>query len=305
MGEIKSQQIGLFDGAVTDKKRGRAAFEAGDFEAARYYFNKAHALDPCLSDLSLLQNVANLLSELIQKNGRSKTGLIRSWKTLVATRCRGEISAREFALAERPLCQLLLQKISEKDVGYLDGREQSLHIGYCYLVLNDFRQAHHLILDYLTTYQLFDARLWGYLGDCAWQLEWYDEARLDYLRALFIDPLRLDYEKLAYPDLKNLYRELKMTYPDEAVAESLIPIFGWLNGLFTIPQQDGVMRQYVARKHWQQRGTLPLTNLERYRRFAQCLFLDQSRLQPSIDFELRIEMQQLAPKLFQQYLNKL
>jgi hypothetical protein len=146
--------------------------------------------------------------------------------------------------------------------------------------------------------------LWGYFGDACHLLKRHDESNSGYVRALFMDPQRVDIAMLKSPELRQIYEDLASRRGDE-VARALLPIESWLRGVLSIPRNNTYLAKFIQQQRFDHSSELLLYPAQRYHQFALCLYIDRSGLHGDIDFDARIEMQRLDAELFRRYLHNL
>lgn len=295
-------QIELFTVAIEHKEKALDAMRRFALPQAKAELQVAQEIDPSLADVRTLMQATEFLTELGLNAKTRSSGLARAWQKI--EEARAGLSRATHALTESLICDRVVQCLPADYSEFVDPKEKTLHVGYCYLVLNRFEAAHRKLLDYLTShYKKSHPRLWGYFGDACYKLNRHDECNSGYLRALFMDAQAVDIERLRYPNLQGVFDELRRQYPDET-ARALLPIHSWLEKVLHIPKGNTWLAQWIREQKFDHSSELLLYPAQRYRQFALCLYIDQSGLHGDIDFDARVEMQRLDGGLFRWYLDE-
>ncbi|MFQ5649518.1 MAG: hypothetical protein ACE5IY_06210 [bacterium] len=296
-------QINLFTAAVEHKQKALDYLQHFSLAQARAELEAAQNIDPYLADIKTLQQaVDTLLEQGINADSEVST-LAGVWEAL---RGRGPSLTRTVrTIVERLICQQIVRLVAAEYCDFVVPEKETLHIGYCCLVLERPQDAHRVLLEYLTAHpESLHARLWGYFGDAATLLQYDEEANTGYLHALFVDVQAVDMEFLQSPELRRVYKMLRREH-DDLVSRALLPIHAWLERVLTIPKGKTVLSQRFQGQRQQYGSELPVDAVQRYQRFARCLYLDQSCMPGKIDVEARLEMKRLDGVLFQRYLRRL
>lgn len=294
------EQIELFSAAIAHKQKALEALQRFAFRKAKTQLEIAREIDPYLADLAtLLQATKWLLNRGVHAKSKPP-GLLKAWHRV--EKARTALPCAVHAIVEPLICELMVQCLPPDYTDFIDPKEKTLHIGYCYVALNRFEEAHEKLLDYLTAHAAEShPRLWGYFGDAAYKLNRRDESNSGYLRALFIDAQSVDMARLRHPGLQRIYRDLRRRHIQET-ARALMPIRCWLEKVLHIPQGNTLLARVIRKQRFDHSAKLLLYPAERYHQFALCLYIDQSGLHGEIDFDARTEMQRLDTALFRRYL---
>jgi tetratricopeptide (TPR) repeat protein len=296
-------QISLFTPAIDHKERALAAMRHLALEEALKALRASKQIDPSLADLDMLIQAAEFLHHLGVNPKTRVPGLASAWQHL--TEARSTMSRAQHSVLESLICQHVLELLPPDYCDYAAPESRTLHIGYCYLVLSHPEAAHKKLLDYLTSRPSdFHPALWGYFGDACHLLKRHDESNSGYVRALFMDPQRVDIAMLKSPELRQIYEDLASRRGDE-VARALLPIESWLRGVLHIPRNNTYLAKFIQQQRFDHSSELLLYPAQRYHQFALCLYIDQSGLHGDIDFDARTEMQRLDAELFRRYLHNL
>ncbi|MFQ5639160.1 MAG: hypothetical protein ACE5IR_14355 [bacterium] len=295
-----TKQIELFSAAIAHKQKALDALQKFAFRKAKTHLEIALEIDPYLADLTTLLQATKFL---LNRKVHAKTeppGLLRAWQKV--EKAGAALPRAVHAIVEPLICERMVQCLPPDYTDFVDPKEKTLHIGYCYLELNRFEQAHEKLLDYLTAHpEESHPRLWGYFGDAAYKLNRREECNSGYLRALFMDAQSVDLERLRHPALHRIYRNLQRRRLKET-ARALMPIYCWLAKVLHIPKGNTLLARVIQKQRFDHSARLLLYPDERYHQFALCLYIDQSGMHGDIDFDARTEMQRLDARLFRRYL---
>lgn len=298
-----TKQINLFTPAIAYKEKALDAMQRFALKEAQNHLKTAQQIDPYLADLDTLSRAVEFLLDLSVQPKTKTSGLTRAWRKVCEA--RKSVPRAVHSVLESLICNRVLQLLPPDYCDYVDSKTRTLHIAYCYLVLNRPDEAHKKLLDYLTSHpDETHACLWGYFGDASYQLKRHEESKSGYLRAFFMDPQSVDLERLQNPQLQQIYKNLCRQHPEET-ARALLPIHSWLEGVLQIPRGNTWLARFVQQRRFDLSAELLLYPTRRYHQFALCLYIDQSGLQGDVDFETRDEMKRLDQELFQQYLEVL
>ncbi len=298
-----SKQIDLFTAAIGHKQKALKELHRLALTRARTELETAQEIDPYLADLkTLLEATEFLLTLGIHPKTRS-SGLTRAWQKVQEV--RSALPRAVHSVAETLICERAITCLPPDYSDFVDPERKILHIGYCYLVLNRFEEAHKTLLDYLTAHpEESHPELWGYFGDASYQLKRHKEWNGGYLRALFMDAQMVDMERIQHPELKRIFEELRRQHPEET-ARALLPIYSCLEGVLHIPRGNTWLAWTIRKQRFGHGTELLLYPAQRYHQFALCLYIDQSGSGDDIDFDARAEMQRLDAELFHEYLARL
>jgi hypothetical protein len=292
--------------ALEHKDEGLQQLEALNFAVARDHFTIAKEIDPGLADLDFLV----VLSEYAHRRGvkpqASPAKLVAHWHAAQHSFQNGDLTWAA--------CQYLLQLVARRLLrlgqftpeGFCVEKDDILHRGVLYIVLQQWQAAHQELLNLVTIRRDKTSALhWGYLGDAACKLKRWKDANIAYVCALFSDPLALDHRRLQHPELKVLLLSLKNEIGDERLACALWPAHAWMKNILQIPTGNNFLLA-LARKQRSILGSeLMLAPEQRARQFSLCLYIDQSGLHGEIQFDVRDEMKKLEPELFVGYLREM
>lgn len=299
-------QISLFSSAIDQKELAISSLKRMDFLKARDYFTAAFEIDPSLAELGSYLKACEFLinnfniADLNDKNTLAK-GIAKIREFFTAH----EINRFTFNLVEQLLCSKIIELIPVDFNDFIDERDYPVHIAYCHLVLSNYKTVREKLLPFLETPARFNSKLWGYLGDATWQLNWSGEAEKAYMHAFFIDPCQVDFLKLIHPKILKIYEQLQKIGLSKEIARFRIPIECWLNGIFRIPQGENLI---VYHAQHTLNSEIPSPGDEsaiKYHHFGLWLYLDQAGVLPSMDYRAREEMQKIDPALFERYLNRI
>ena len=293
-------QPDLFSAAVEHKRKALDALQRFAFRQAKTELETAHAIDPYLADIESLLQSAEFLAKLGIDLGSKSSALARAWDKV--REARDALPRAVHSGVETLICERLAQCLPPDYSDFVDSARKTLHVGYCWLILNRPKEAHSRLLAYLTSH-LNDSypELWGYFGDASYQLNRREESNSGYLRALFMNPQAVDLEQIRHPGLQRIVEDLRSQHPEET-ARALLPIHGWLEGVLRIPKSDTWLTRVIREQRYDDSPELLSYPAQRYHQFALCLYIDQSDLHGDIDFDARMEMQRLDKALFHRYL---
>ncbi len=295
-----SEQIGLFTPAIEHKQQALDAIKQFSFPEAKNHLEIAKEIDPYLADLNTLARAVDFLLNLGIHQETEPTGLAQAWEKVKNARTTQARAMNN--IMESWLCERIVEFLPQDFCDYVDTKQSTLHIGYCYLILNRPEEAHKKLLNYLTSRSdEIHPRLWGYYGDAAYKLNSHKDSNSGYLRALFMDVQSVDLDSLHHPQIRKIYSELCRQHPEET-ARALLPINSWFRGILHIPGGNTWLSRIVQLQRFALAPEMQLSPTQRYQQFALCLYIDQSGQQGDIDFNARVEMQRLDAELFQQYL---
>lgn len=293
-------QPDLFSAAVEHKRTALDALQRFAFEQARTELEIAQAIDPYLADIgSLLQSAEFLVNLRIDLRTKS-SGLARAWDEI--REARDTLPRAAYSGVETLICERVVQCLPPAYSDFVDSTQKTLHVGYCWLILNRPEEAHSRLLAYLTSH-VDDScpELWGYFGDASYQLNRREESNSGYLRALFTNAQAVDLAQMRHPDLRRVVEDLRSQHPEET-ARALLPIHGWMERVLHIPKGNTWLSRVIREQRYDHSSQLLLFPAQRYHQFALCLYVDQSDLHGDIDFDARMEMQRLDKGLFRRYL---
>ncbi|GEM_PF-2530378 len=299
-------QISLFSSAIDQKELAISSLKKLEFIKARDYFTTAFEIDPSLAELgSYLKACDFLIKNIDVTNLNDKKSLVNGLSKIREFYLAHEINRFTFNLVEQLLCSKIIDLFPVDYNDVIDERADGIHISYCHLVLSRFMTVREKLLPFLETPERFNSKLWGYLGDATWQLNWVGEAEKAYMHAFFIDPRQVDFIKLVHPKILRIYEQLQKPGIPKEIALFQIPIECWLNGIFRIPKGENLI-VYHAQQTLNQEFKAPGNDSAlKYLHFALWLYLDQAGVLPSMDFRAREQMQQIDPALFERYLNRI
>lgn len=297
------RQIELFTPALKHKEKALEALRRFAIAEGKGQLESARQIDPYLAELGTLTQAADFLLSLGIHAKTKPGGLARAWARVQQA---GTYLPRTVcSVVESLLCGRIVQLLPEDDCGFVDPKQERLHVGACYLVLNCPGDAHRRLLDYLTRHREEpQARLWGYFGDASFLLKRHEECNSGYLRGLVMDPQAVDLERLQHPDLRRILESLRRQH-DEETARALLPIHAWLEGVLRVPTGNTWLARFIRKRRFDHSAELLLYPAQRYHQFALCLYIDQCGLHGEIDFDARVEMQRLDGELFARYLEVL
>lgn len=299
-------QISLFSSAIDQKNMAISALNKFEFLKAREYFNIAFEIDPSLAELeSYLTGCDFLIKNLniadLNEIKMLSTALNKIREFFIA----GDINRFTFNMVEQLLCTKIIDLLPTDFNNFICNSADAVHFSYCHLVLSNYKVTREKLLPFLETSERFNSKLWGYLGDATWQLNWKTEAEKSYIYAFFIDPGQVDFLKLAHPGILKIFERLKRTGVNKEVIQYRIPIECWLSGLFHIPKGENLIVDHAQQILKQDLKTSAQDLALKYYYFALWLYLDQAGVLPSTDYRAREQMQQIDPDFFARYLNRI
>ncbi|MBN2089618.1 hypothetical protein JW964_08390 [candidate division KSB1 bacterium] len=299
-------QISLFSSAIDQKELAISSLKKLDFLKARDYFTAAFEIDPSLAELgSYIKACEFLIKNIDIADLNDKKSLVNGLARIRKCYITHEINRFTFNLVEQLLCSKIVDLLPVDFNDFIDERPDAVHIGYCHLVLSNFKTVREKLLPFLETPARFNSKLWSYLGDATWQLTWTGEAEKAYMHAFFIDPRQIDFLKLVHPGILKIQDQLLKSGHNKEMTHFRIPIECWLNGIFRIPKGENLL-VYHAQQTLNQELKAPGNDLAiKYHHFALWLYLDQAGVLPSMDYRAREQMQQIDPALFERYLNRI
>ncbi len=293
-------QLGLFSVTVDHKQSALDCLQRFDLPQAKTELETASEIDFYLADVQTLLQCTNFLIDLGLSPHSKAASLAKAWLELQKESANLNAAARSFL--ETLICERIVQIVPNDFAGFTDA-DETLHVGYCFLVLNQPEQAYRKLLDFLTSRPSDESypQLWGYFGDACYRLNHREECNSGYLCALFMQPQAVDLAQLAHPDLKRILEELCVQH-DEETARALWPIHAFLENVLHISKGNIWLAQLIREQRFDHNSELFLYPAQRIYQFALCLYIDQSGLHGEIDFNARVEMQRLDAALFGRYL---
>ena len=295
-------QANLFSPAIDYKARALTLLDACDFREALECLKIAKEIDDHLADLDLLLSICRFAQ---YHGAHAKMTAAKSaalWHAATEAFQKGDL---HFG-ALKHLRQIIAHRLLSGEftaAGFCAAREQIIHRGVCHLMLGQWPEAHHALLDLATNHT--DSALpihWGYLGDAAYMLNHRHDVNLAYLRLLISDPHAADVSCLKHPELAQTLRTLEYENDDQRVARALWPFETWRKKIVHIPSGNTFLLPLVQRRRSLLGSELMLERSQKLQQFSLCLYVDQSRLHKSINFDARVEMKTLEPDLFAEYL---
>ncbi|MDZ7289290.1 MAG: hypothetical protein ONB44_08080 [candidate division KSB1 bacterium] len=299
-------QSELFTPAALEyKEKGLRQLEALDFNSAWEGFTIAKKIDPYLADLDFLIT----LSEYARDHGAgpktSAARLVTLWHEATQDLADGNLPMAAYRYLRELLARRLLQIGQFTQTGFCGEKEKILHRGVLHVVLNQWQEAHQVLLNLLAMAgEKASALHWGYLGDAAHALGSWKEANMAYVCALFIDPYEIDLLTLQHQRLREVLQSLTYETENENLARALWPIHAWLRDVIQIPRGNTFLRPLVRKLRSILGSELMLEMVQRIRQFSLCLYIDQSGMHEEIQFDVRAEMKTLEAELFARYLQE-
>jgi hypothetical protein len=189
--------------------------------------------------------------------------------------------------------------------GFCTEKDGLLHRGVLHTVLKQWQEAHHELLELVTTQgEQTQALHWGYLGDAAHALRRWKDANMAYVCALFSDPCEIDLQTLQHSALHEILQALTRETKDARLARARWPVHAWMREVVQIPRGNTFLLPLVRKQRSILGSELMLEPPLRYRQFSLCLYIDQSGMHGEIQFDARVEMKNLDAELFGSYLRE-
>ncbi len=180
----------------------------------------------------------------------------------------------------------------------------AFHLGDLYMALGDYTEAERWFAKTLDAGIPERGRFLARRGDALTAMEDPGRAREHYLFAFLEDPEGVNLDALADRAIISLIEDLEMEGHEKEGILSVLPIFGWLRGLFVLPRIEAGMdpASDLARME----GDPEIDSSRLWFEYLRCAeYLRTRRRDDREMIRTRRKMKQLAPEWFEEYMRKL
>jgi len=288
-------QRSLFPDAYEVQADALDALNELDIDAGLACVREARRRDPTLPNLDALDAALIWLRSVIGSEPARAESAAAAFLALPAS----DLSVQASGFVDLAVARFGLRCA---DGDFLDA-ERRVPEAALRLVLGQFEAARRglaRLLDRTADRDGHDRRadLWGWRADACFACDRPEEAGAAWVRALLLDPDRIDLFRTRAPRWRTLFAELRVDRA-EAEARALLFPHAWLRGLVEVPVDNDWLDAHLPRLRAATRVATDAPRADRLLRFALLLYEDRSRPGPP-DIAQREEMQALEPELFQQ-----
>lgn len=293
------EQISLFSCADPLLEEAETAMRAMRFEEAESLYQKAQSLDPWISNIESLLKICDFFKIQFGRGSEIASFLGSVWMSIPKAVDTDRLKDSEASIVETYIAHWADSFLPDS-TAYMD-REERIHRGNVLMKTRQFQNAQKHILESLTNGYTGRSDLWAYYGDACYSLNRAHEAQAAYIKALLLDPHRIDYFRMAHPEIKRQLSSLGEEM-DERSAQALLLFKCWSAGCLSIPRRnsDDVEESDLIDRLI---NTEPADEQERLHLFSSCLYYDQIQPKDRIHIDLREKMKTLDPERFGIFLN--
>lgn len=253
----------------------------------------------------MLETVVEYLRPLLGDRGPTAELLAETFLSLPEACRSARLTAAAASRVDRILARHVLRTWDGRRAFHDPGCR--LPYGALLLVEPEAERARQSLLDALGPASAAAGRradLWGYLGDACLLLVRLGEANAAYVRALVIEPWRVDLHRTRAEALRSLHGRLTADRPFEE-AVGLLLAAAWIEGAVRIEPGNAWLAGEKGRLR--ERGPEGARTSAAWRagRFSLLPFLDRSLPAGRADRAAREEMQALEPELFARFMGRL
>ena len=298
-------QQSLFPDAVQILSTGLSTLRDLDLPRARAFLERVRRLDHKAVNLRVLDEALELLERVLESASPTPDHLAEVMALAGRESLAGRLNRPAADFVDETVACYCRRHGSAAD--FVDD-EARLHRGVLDLIRGDAVAAWRHLSASLAGGHGDRADLWGYRGDAACELGRTGEVSACYVRGLLLSAGstgevfgvgQVDLSRCRLQPLVRTYQTLCRRYPEDCARELLL-VHAWLEGLLTIPAQNGWLDE---RKFGGPVGPAAAPR-ERYRRFARLLYSNRSLPRGSVGMAQREEMAGLDRVLFGQYMDR-
>jgi hypothetical protein len=173
-----TMQANLFSPALDHKEQALLHFSRFEVTQALENLVKAKSIDPDLADLDWLVTLCEFADSVGAHDRMSAGQTAQLWRAVDDLWKMGKIAAGAVNFLRKLLAQRLLPGKFTVE-GFCAIEEKILHRGVCHLMLRQWEEAHHDLLQLVTEQQELAMPVhWAYFADAAYALKRWAEANL-------------------------------------------------------------------------------------------------------------------------------
>lgn len=295
-----SKQLDFFSASVSHVEKATQAIIEFDFDRAQWELRSAYEIDPYTVNLGALFEIIEFFKECIDAQADLGENLATLWWRIPNAVIAKQLTCKQAQLTDQYITKIAIKKIRAEEQ-FIDEKKK-LPWGALFIVDKEYTRARKLLMQTIECHPRERADLWCYYADACYLLGRHREARAAYVKAMLINSRDMDFFRLRNENFRDIYEKLLLLYPREQ-AQAMFLFQLWMSEVLELPDfQVAQIEALIGRE--KAMSTAGQAVPDRLHHFCLCFVLAQE-LSGDEKYLYREKMQQLAPELFDRYINRL